>query len=90
MRAIYISDASGETAPVKPWELLGQTCTPEANDMRLAPRTSTSPSRAACLIVRTCEREYITLSTTQPRDGRLLYIISRVTELDIGERSDTP
>jgi len=42
------------------------------------------------LIVRTCEREYITLSTTQPRDGRLLYIISRVTELDIGERSDTP
>ncbi len=58
--------------------------------MRLAPRTSTSPSRAACLIVRTCEREYITLSTTQPRDGRLLYIISRVTELDIGERSDTP
>jgi hypothetical protein len=49
MRAISISDASGETAPVKPWELLGQTCTPEANDMRLAPRTSTSPSRAALL-----------------------------------------
>ena len=33
MRAIYISDASGETAPVKPWELLGQTCTPEASDI---------------------------------------------------------
>ena len=27
-RAIYISDASGETSPVRPWELLGQTCTP--------------------------------------------------------------
>ena len=33
-RAIYISDESGETAPVRPRELLGKPCTPEASDMR--------------------------------------------------------
>jgi hypothetical protein len=34
MRAISISDASGEIAPVRPWELRGLTRAPEASNIR--------------------------------------------------------